>query len=790
MRNKLLTMSAAALLLASTTIAWAQAKAEPSPTPSNGSLDIGARITSTTGDEARYERYRDLRDGVNANLLFSKQTEKWTFDIKATNIGYRDQRYILNFNSRRLKAFVYFDQTPINYAYYSRTPYVCTAGDCSLDLGLRQRVEAGTAIGLPQNAAQLVTGSIYNTIAKTFDMQSRRDSIRGDARISATDNLDFNVGFNTYKKTGNMPWGYGFAFNNLQELPMVIDNRLTEVSMGVEWASHQGMFRANYEHSKFDQNIPTFRWDNPWRATDFCRTGLSGQAPGTCYDPSGYTNGNGPNDGLAAMWPTNSLNTFSWMAMVKLPGKTTANASFSAGSNRQDAALIGWTTNPVIANSTVYASFPGLRSLPRDTADLHVNYQTMTANISSRPHKDLTLAARYRYNGRSDFRRPFDAIEYVRLDAVPEETGGASEPWSIDRNSTEVSAKFMGIPKSAIKVSYGEDKLEHLDRVTHGIKDKTTRVSFDTMGNQYVTVRAQYARTDRETIGFESEILTEQGMQTAARYFDEAARQTDRATFMVDLTPTSSVGLNFSYVYGKDDYQKGDSSQKFGLLNNTNKTYTAGVSYVPSAKVNMGAEYGDESFDAFQASRTANPFSGVPGAYESWNDPNRDWNLTNDEKVKTVTAYLNLLDVVKKTDIRATYDYSDSDQGFAHGGPRITALQNNSILTTGDTRPCAAGLTSCFVALPNVTSTWQHFTVDVKYNASKKVGLGLTYWYEKFKIQDYATINTAGPQTLPVAALGPQTDTARIDWLGSLNTGYGNRPYTGSTVFVRMFYMF
>jgi hypothetical protein len=117
-------------------------------------------------------------------------------------------------------------------------------------------------------------------------------------------------------------------------------------------------------------------------------------------------------------------------------------------------------------------------------------------------------------------------------------------------------------------------------------------------------------------------------------------------------------------------------------------------------------------------------------------------------------------------------------------------MQNNSILTTGDARPCTTGLTSCFVALPDVTSTWQHFTVDVKYNASKKVGLGLTYYYEKFKIQDYATINTAGPQTLPVAALGPQTDTARIDWLGSLNTGYGNRPYTGSTVFVRMFYMF
>jgi hypothetical protein len=43
---------------------------------------------------------------------------------------------------------------------------------------------------------------------------------------------------------------------------------------------------------------------------------------------------------------------------------------------------------------------------------------------------------------------------------------------------------------------------------------------------------------------------------------------------------------------------------------------------------------------------------------------------------------------------------------------------------------------------------------------------------------------------LPRPELGPQTDTARIDWLGGLVTGYGNRPYTGQTGLVRLFYEF
>ena len=64
MRNKLLAASAAALLLASTTTAWAQAKPQPAPTaaptatpaPSNGSLDVGGRFTSTTGDAGSTRR--------------------------------------------------------------------------------------------------------------------------------------------------------------------------------------------------------------------------------------------------------------------------------------------------------------------------------------------------------------------------------------------------------------------------------------------------------------------------------------------------------------------------------------------------------------------------------------------------------------------------------------------------------------------------------------------------------------------------------------------------------------
>jgi hypothetical protein len=768
MRNRLM-IGAAALLLASATLAGAQEKPQQETTPSSGQIDIGGRFTTTDGDEARYERYRDLRDGVNANFLYNKETSGWTLDAFAKNIGYRDGRYELSFSNSRIKFTGSFDQTPLNYAYYARTPFSCTSGNCALDAGLRQQVQNGQAIGVPLNVGQLAAGSAYNSIARGFDMQARRDTIAAELRFSATDNLDLVVGVNSYKRTGNMPWGAAFAFNNAQELPLELDNRETELNAAVEWASHQGMFHVGYEHAKFSQDIPSFTWDNPQRATDYCRFGNAANPPGTCYDPSGYINGNGPAYGRMSMAPSNTLDTVTWMGMVKLPGRTTANGSFSMGANHQDEALIPWTTNSSINTPAVWAAFPDLAALPRESARMRVNYTTGTANVTSRAIKHLTLAARYRFNSRSDFTQPFHGVEYVRFDAVPEETGGISEPFSINRNTLDVTAAFTGLPYGTLRVGYVFDQYEHTIRTTQGWQDSGARISYDLVGTQWLTLRAQYERTSRDTVGFSEEILAEMAMQPAARFYDEAARDRDRVTFMAEVTPVSSVGLNFSLFHGKDDYAGADAELEFGLLDNENTGWTAGINYAPSARVNLGADYGRETYEAFQESRNANP---APDP--TWTDPNRNWSLSHEEKVNTFTAYLNLVKAFANTDIRASYDLMDSDQSFVHGGPRIASLS----------------AANQFVPFPNVTDKWQRATIDVAYSFSKKLGVGASYWYEKFDVEDFATINTAGPQTLPRAELGAQTETPRIDWLGSITTGYAVRPYTGQTLFLRLFYLF
>jgi hypothetical protein len=778
MRNRLM-IGAAALLLASATVASAQSKPQQETTPpSNGVVDIGGRFTSASGDEARYERYRDLRSGVNANVVFNKETENWLFNVKASNIGYRDQRYTMDYNSKRVKVSFLFDSIPLNYGYDLKTPYVCTAGNCALDPGMRANIQNArgtgatpvngtTWIGVPQTLAQVQAGTSYNTIARTFDMQARRETIGADLRFSATDNVDLILGVKSYSRTGNMPFGIGFAFNNLVDLPLVIDNRETEIATGVEWASHQGMFRVMYEHSKFSQNIPTVTVDNPIHATDWNST------PGTGYDPSGYTNAHGAAFGRAAMMPSNTLDTVNWLGMVKLPARTTANASFIMGANRQNEALIPWTTNPAVANANTYVTFPALASLPRDSADMYVNYITSVMNVNSRPHKYVTLSARYRYNSRNDFTRPFDAVEYVRMDTVPEEIGGEAEPFNINRNTFDVNASLTPLKYGAIRFGYTYDRYEHSIRATEGWKDNTYRVSFDSSSLKFMTLRAMYENTARRSIDLDVAEIVAGGGQPALRFYDEASRNRDRFTLMAEVNPVSSIGVNFSVATGKDDYKGADPTQQFGLLNNKNSAYTVGVTYAPNAKVNIGADYGIEIFNSVEESRNANP---PPDP--QFTDPTRNWTLTNDEHVNTFTLYLTLNKLLPKTNMRLAYDYSDSDQAFVHSGPRIT---------TPVTGLQAIGQ---FIPLPNVTNAWTHLTFDLTYALSKKMALGFSLLHEGFEVSDHATINTAGPQSLPNPNVSPVTDKARIDWFGALLTGYGNRPYSGTTGVVRLFYYF
>ncbi len=765
-----LTMATGALLLASVNLAVAQQAPQSSNPPAvdgvTGSVDVGVRSESATGDEARYERYRDLRSGASSQISLGKITDRYMWGFKAENIGYHDQRYIANYTGGKAKVTGSWDSIPLNYSYLTSTPWVETStGVFSLDAAARTAVQNKVpgVVGVPMNVAQLAAGSIYTGLARPFDLQSRRDTAAASLFYSATPDLGFNLSFSSAKKSGRQPYGMSFSFNNANELPVPLDNRTNDMSASLEYANSSGMIRLGWDASWFNNNVHELIWDNPLRATDT-----------NPYDPSGYANGNGPARGRMSVPPSNTMNVVSTTGLYKMPSHTTISGTVSFNAMSQNDALLPWTINPVIANPAVYKTFPALATLPRATAEASVHGLNAMFNFTSRPNSFFGLAMRYRFNDHRNLTPEFDATEYVRFDAVPEETGRPTQQFNIRQNTFDLTGTFNIAKYTALRLGYIYDDFNRTGRAFSDMRDYTLRASLDTVGNEYVMLRFTYDHTNRVGSGFSEASIEEGGAQPGLRFYDEADRDRNRGTLLFVVTPVNMVDFTFSVASAKDVYS--GPGHDFGLLNNTNTSYNAGVNLSPTKQVAFGANYGYEKFNSFQNSRNANP-AGTD--YGSWTDPNRVWNLTNDEKVNNFDLYLDLNKAIPNTNIRLSYDYSDSDNAFIHSGPRIQELLTNTPLTVGAPKPCAAGVTSCFIPLPNVTNKWQRAGADLKYFFTKKVGFGLGYWYEKFEVTDFATTDLPG-----------QPGTPRIANLGEISTGYGNRPYTGNTAFLRLLYQF
>jgi len=788
MRNRYM-ISAALLLLASATVAGAQQKAAaPAKSPAlEQTWELGFRSTTTTGDEFRYQRYQDLQSGLASKIGIGKEGEASAFDFSAANVGYNDQKYAFTYNKfGKMKFSAQFNGQPLNYANNSLTPFKYAGNNTfTLDAAARTQVQNKVAgvIGVGTTSATDIA-TIYRGLATNFPMSAQRNSLNlGLAyRLNSVASVDFK--YNMTKKSGNQPYGAAFAFNDATELPMALDNTVNEFIAGLELVKPElGMIRAEYQGSFFKNQFASLVWDNPLRATDFDNGKTPPAGP---YDASGYSNGNGPAIGRMAMAPDNAWNSFKIQGLYKMPGRSTLNGTIQFTSNTQDANLIPYTTNAKIANSAVYAVFPGLASLQRPTAKGDVKGLNAVLNFSTRPTEFFGFDMKYRFNDRKD-ETPVWRYDYnVRFDAVPEATPGlTNSELSVRENLLEASTTFTVPRKStALKLGYIMDDFKRQDHAFGSMTDYTLRASLDAYQNRFFSLRGVLESTERVGTGFNQEFIVEGGAQPNLRFFDDAELSRSKGTVIFGLTPSAKFDVNLTWASTKDTYD--GNNHQFGLKSNDVSSTNVTVNLYPTEKVTLGAMYGLDDMKSFQKSRTANPYSGlVPGAYESWNDALRDWNLSNTEKVKNAGAWIDLINAMPNTDVRFGYNYSNSDNAFVHGGPRILAMMspdNTSLRNPLDTgRPCsltgATTTATCFIPFPNVTNTWSQIKVDLRHMFRSNVGVGVGYQYEKLDIVDFATTNLAD-------------GSPRMDPLGAITTGYGNRPYTGSTAIVKLIYKF
>lgn len=733
------TALATATLLLIPALASAQDPARPGMTL--GYIDFGARGTSTKGEAARYERYRDLSDGLfleTARLYARKNA--WEFGFLGDHVGRKDQRLVGSATWQgRFDGYFMWDQIPMLLSRTTRTFY---QGDVLNNGGLLQMSDAIQAAG--QANANNIPLLFTPENTQQFELRTDRHIAETGLEFRPSQGLMINGLFRNTQKTGGIPYGGSFGHSQLVETIAPIDHSFNDADAGVEYMHGRYLFRGGYTGSWFTNNVTDLTFDNPWRAVDSSSVSSRGRI---------------------SLPPSNSFISFNGMATAKLPGHSRATAFFSGGMLEDAGAPI----MPQTANSIV----TGINPLERTTVEGQARTMSMNLSFTSRPKPWLDFQARYRsydYDNRTPVFTTFQRVSYdnaVSNSTTPIET----EPFGLDRKSFDVEARYIPVTGTSIGVGYNWLSEARTHRIFEDVVDHTLRVGFDTISNRWFSLRSRYEHAQRRGNGLEEHLLSEVGEQTGMRHADIADRDRDRVTVVAILTPGYNLAFNVSAAAGNDDYV----DSLFGIRDNNHRVYAGGVDWTPKDSMFFSASYSNEHYMALARSRQANPATptGCVPLYPApvgqttcqFDDPTRNWAVDTDDLVHSFILSADFLNLWNHVDVRLNYDMNRSTSTYHY----ITGPVDDRTLP--EETPGLPSTLPTPTQLPDVISNLDRGTFDFNYNFNQHFALGVSYWYEHYRVEDFA---------LDAEAIGNQ---ARSN---AVLLGYMYTPYTAQTGWARL----
>jgi MtrB/PioB family decaheme-associated outer membrane protein len=693
---------------------------EAGTTPWTGRVDFGIRGTAMNGDGARYERYRDLGDGLFMETgRANRERNGWLLDFGAEHVGRRDQRYVgTAVRPGRLQGSFMWDQIPMLLSNTTRTLY---DGVSTPVLTIDDPLQAIVQARPPAMAA------VFEEFGQEFETRTQRNI--ADARLGyeASPAWRFRGSFRQTDRDGTIPFGGSFGHSSLVELPAPTDFDLSEFEAGAEYARDPLLLRAGYSGSWFHNDVDSLAFDNPFRAIDISTASSRGRL---------------------SVPPSHSFISVNGLGSVKLPYRSRATAYVSLGSLEDSG-------EPIVPQTINGATAP--LPIDRTTVQGEARTSAVTLTFVSRPARALDLNVRYRsyeYDNRTPEFRLGERVSYDNAPA-PVAPPVHTEPYGLLRHTFDADLRVLmrGLTSAGIGYTWiGEDRTH---RIFESTADSTFRLTFDTLGTQWFTLRTKYEHAQRRGDGIEQgeEMLAEIGEQPGMRHYDVAQRDRDRVTLIGTMTPRGDLSASLSLAMGKDDYFESE----FGLRDNTHRVWGAGLDFLPTDRLDFGMSYAYERYNALSRSRQANPGP-------QFTDPSRNWAADGTDRVHTAVFRAGINRVAEKFDLRFTYDFSRARATYEYiTGPVADRTLPEEVIVPTTLPPPEE--------LPPTLSELQRATADLVYPLTSRVSVGLSYWYEQYRVEDFTLDVDANPEL----ARGQ-----------TLLMGYLYRPYTANTFWGRL----
>jgi MtrB/PioB family decaheme-associated outer membrane protein len=516
--------------------------------------------------------------------------------------------------------------------------------------------------------------------------------------------------------------------------PSPINFATNQFDLGIEYAGQNGQFQLNYYLSSFDnRDDDGVTFENPY------------SSPGGWNPVAAYPTGMG----RKSLAPDNRFDQITLAAGYSLPAKTRVTLNAAFGKMTQDETFLPYTVNPGLTVTT---------PLPRQDLDGEINTTVIDLRISSRPVKDLTLNASYRYDDR-DNDSSHDTYIYIPSDATDQGAIDGSRarinhPISYKQTEFGLGGRYRIAKRTDLTLDYTHETVERtyaeVDKTReNGIRAKLRTRPWNTLS---VGLTAESSSRDASTYHHNEPYLTGHSPEYIAlqsgvglwenhpllRRFYLTDRDKQEFGAFASWMPLDTLTVNLNLNNVQEDFD----DTEVGLTDRSNSTYSLDLSWVPTEEITSYLFY---SFEHLKYQQNGWSFQGFAKAAQYVN-PGRRWEATTKDRINTVGLGLKWELIEGKLDLEFDYLYAYS-----------VATEDINVGPALGTSP----------PFPDNTTRLRNFHVGLDYKLRENVTVRVGYLFEKYKISDWATRGVEPDTLSQVITLGedaPDYDDQLFFW--------------------------
>lgn len=630
--------------------------------------------TDVNGNEAKFNEYRDLKNGLYGKLRLKYDSENYFMKFNAKDMGYNTQSYELEGGKFSIfKMYFKYNEIPHNFTYDARTIFN----------------GAGTN-NLTANSYFILNDPNTYTPNNLFDYSLQRKAGEGGFKIDILKPFYFDVSFSREGRDGIKPTaaplttGGGSYFIEMPEpIDYITDNFKAEFG----YAKNPLFFSFTYLRSEFSNDNQYLQFTNVYNANTF----------------------NAPEYDYLTLPPNNKNDNLSFKGTLKLPLKSTINIKYSNSNAKSSFNLFDY----YIRNTT-----GGIQNVSLSDLKFDGKFSTTVYDITITSNPVNFITAKVFYN---DYEKDNESDKITHTD--PTVNGGnpfTNHLFDYQKNKSGIEVELKLKPKFSLISSYTHLKTERHRGDLPETKDDIYSLEIKWNGLDFLVAKFGYEKTDRSAVHLIPETLfqTDQALANVVeKYlfrFDGAPQKRDSYKASLEIYPIDALSFNLHFKDKKSNYKetilglKSDKRQEIGIdvdwnINNFGTFMLYGV--YEKAKMPQF-----QRFSLPAGSLDPN----VPGNSDSYN-----WEVISENKTYNYGALAEINAIPNKLLFNLNFDLIKSDGIFDFSFFDYVPAQNSDVLNVDD-------------------YTRKAFSLKANYYHSKNFSLIACYIYEKYDYSDIA----------------------------------------------------